>query len=191
MHRQLSLFPPVSALPSGFEYRPAVLSVEEEGELLARVRELPFRSFEFQGFLGKRRVLSYGWAYDFNDRVLRPAEEMPAFLHSLRESAAGLAGLRAAQFSHVLITEYGAGAGIGWHRDKGVFGEVVGISLLSPCLFRLRRREGSRWERVSLPLEPRSAYLLRGPARTEWEHSIPPGDTPRYSLTFRTLREAP
>jgi alkylated DNA repair dioxygenase AlkB len=57
-------------------------------------------------------------------------------------------------------------------------------------VFRFRRAAGVRkWERVSLTAEPRSAYLLSGPARFEWEHSIPPVDALRYSITFRTLRE--
>jgi len=37
--------------------------------------------------------------------------------------------------------------------------------------------------------EPRSAYLLSGPARTTWEHSIPPVTSLRYSITFRNVRE--
>ena len=86
----------------------------------------------------------------------------------------------------MLVTEYQAHAGIGWHRDKAVFGEVVGISLLASCQFRLRRKRATRWERVTLEAEPRSAYLLSGPSRTEWEHSIPEVDTLRYSVTFRT-----
>jgi alkylated DNA repair dioxygenase AlkB len=155
---------------------------------MPRVQELPFREFEFQGYVGKRRVVSYGWHYDFNDRTLRPAEPMPAFLLPLREVAADFAELPPEAFPHVLVTEYDVGTAIGWHRDKGVFGEVVGISLLSSCRFRLRRKVGSGWERVTLQMEPRSAYLLRGPARTEWEHSIPEAETPRYSITFRTLR---
>jgi alkylated DNA repair dioxygenase AlkB len=88
----------------------------------------------------------------------------------------------------VLVTEYGPGAAIGWHRDKGVFDEVVGISLVSPCNFRFRRKSGSAWERYSLTVEPRSMYLLSGAARTEWEHSIPGVDALRYSITFRSLR---
>jgi alkylated DNA repair dioxygenase AlkB len=89
-----------------------------------------------------------------------------------------------------LVTEYSPGAAIGWHRDKAEFGDVIGISLLSSCLFRLRRKAGAKWERASLQAEPRSAYLLRGPSRTEWEHSIPPVDAFRYSITFRNLRAA-
>ena len=98
-----------------------------------------------------------------------------------------MADLTADQLPHVLILEYAAGATIGWHRDKDVFDDVIGISLLSPCRFRFRRKSGSRWERAALTLEPRSVYLLRGPARTEWEHSIPAVDTLRYSITFRSL----
>jgi alkylated DNA repair dioxygenase AlkB len=85
--------------------------------------------------------------------------------------------------------EYGPGAAIGWHRDKSVFGQIVGVSLLSPCTFRLRRAVDTTWERVSLTAEPRSAYLLSGPAREEWEHSIPGVEQLRYSVTFRNIRE--
>ncbi len=119
---------------------------------------------------------------------MREAAAIPPFLHRLQAQAAAFAGLRPEELPHVLVTEYGAGAAIGWHRDKGVFGEVIGISLLSPCVFRLRRRVGSRWERYSLKAEPRSAYLLRGAARMEWEHSIPAVEALRYSITFRTLK---
>ena len=37
--------------------------------------------------------------------------------------------------------------------------------------------------------EPRSAYLLRGPVRRNWEHSIPPVEHLRYSVTFRNFVE--
>jgi alkylated DNA repair dioxygenase AlkB len=88
-----------------------------------------------------------------------------------------------------LVTEYAPGAGIGWHRDKNVFNEIIGISLLASCVFRLRRSVGSSWERANVVVDARSAYLLSGPARTEWEHSIPAVDALRYSITFRNLRE--
>jgi alkylated DNA repair dioxygenase AlkB len=88
----------------------------------------------------------------------------------------------------VLVTEYAPGAAIGWHKDRSVFGDVVGISLVSPCTFRLRRKAGMRWDRRNLTAEPRSVYLLRGPSRYEWEHSIPAVNQLRYSLTFRNIR---
>jgi len=187
--KQLTLLGGDQAWPEGFRYRPDLVSPEQEEALLQRVRELPFKEFEFQGFVGKRRTVSYGWHYDFNDRVLRKAEDLPPFLLSLREAAADFAGMAASRFQQVLVTEYTAGASIGWHRDKAVFGEVIGISLLSSCRFRFRRKAGTTWERVSLTAERRSTYLLDGPSRTEWEHSIPAVEALRYSVTFRNLRE--
>jgi alkylated DNA repair dioxygenase AlkB len=184
---ELDLVPDHPSLPQGFVYRANVLSAAEERLLLERIGERPLKELEFHGYTARRRTISFGWHYDFAHGKLGPAEEIPAWLLPLRETAAGLAGLTPDLLPHVLILEYGPGATIGWHRDKAVFGDVVGISLLSPCRFRLRRKTGSRWERASLTLEPRSAYLLRGPSRTEWEHSIPAVDALRYSITFRSL----
>lgn len=177
--------------PEGFRYQADVLPLNEEQDLVERVRELPLKEFEFHGYTGRRRVISYGWHYDFGERTLQQTDEMPAFLLTLRERAAAFAGLTAGDLPHALVTEYGPGAAIGWHRDKGVFGDVIGISLLSPCVFRFRRKAGSAWERYSLTVEPRSAYLLRGASRADWEHSIPAVDALRYSITFRSLRSKP
>lgn len=177
-----------SPRPEGFRYQPDVLPPDEERELVERIATLPLKEFEFHGYVGKRRVLSYGWHYDFGERKLSQVEEIPSFLLPARERAAAFAGVAPGDLPHALVTEYGPGAAIGWHRDKGVFGDVIGISLLSPCVFRLRRKAGAKWERYSLTAEPRSAYLLRGPSRTEWEHSIPAVDALRYSITFRSLK---
>lgn len=189
MPDQLGLFATRSALPEGFQYRPEVLSVIEERALLDQVRALPFTAFEFHGYVGKRRVVSYGWRYDFSARQLQRTEDIPPFLLALRETAARFAGMSPESLQQVLVTEYDAGAGIGWHRDKAIFGEVIGLSLLSSCVFRLRRKVGTTWERASITAEPRSAYLLRGPSRTEWEHSIPAVESRRYSITFRNFRD--
>jgi alkylated DNA repair dioxygenase AlkB len=170
-------------------YATDVLAPEEEQGLLDALSSLPFKEFEFHGFFGKRRVVSFGWHYDFNGGGLRTAGELPEFLLPIRERAAHFAGVAPAALEHALILDYPPGAAIGWHKDRPAFGDVIGISLLAPCTFRLRRKTGTTWERRSLTAEPRSAYLLRGPARNEWEHSIPPVAERRYSITFRTLRE--
>jgi alkylated DNA repair dioxygenase AlkB len=191
MQTQPTLFePPLSKLPEGFTYVPEFLSISEERALVKSMEPLPFKEFEFQGFRGKRCIVSYGWRYDFNGGGLSKTEDMPAFLLPIREKAANLAGKPAADLQQVLLTKYPAGAQIGWHKDKAVFNDVVGISLLASCTLRFRRRLGTKWERAALIAEPRSAYLLQGPARREWEHSIPALSNLRYSITFRNLRSA-
>src|SRR3954454_8357560 len=172
MADQLALFASGLALPEGFKYEPDLVTREAEQTLLEQIRALPFRDFEFHGFTGKRRVVSFGWRYDFNERVLHKENDIPPFLLPLRTDAARFAEIAPETLQHVLVTEYGPGAAIGWHRDKAVFGEVVAIALLAPCVFRLRRAGGETRERVNIVAEPRSAYVLRGPSRPEWEHSI-------------------
>jgi alkylated DNA repair dioxygenase AlkB len=185
---QLGLFEVGQRLPLGFKYQAHLLSAHEEQLLVEQLAALPLRAFEFRGYLGKRRVISFGWQYDFNKGALRKAEEIPSFLLPLRDGVARFAGVAPSDLRQVLVTEYAPGAGIGWHRDKPMFNQVVGISLLSPCLVRFRRRLGTAWERVSLTAEPRSVYLLQGPSRMEWEHSIPAVDSLRYSVTFRSFK---
>lgn len=178
------LFP---ALPEGFHYRDALLAPDEERALVAAIEPLPFRPFDFHGYLGKREVVSFGWRYDYGGRALRPADAIPSFLLPLREVVANFAGLAADDLRQVLVTRYDAGAGIGWHRDKPMFEDVIAVSLLAPCTLRFRRRDGAGWARAAQEVRPRSAYLLRGPARSEWEHSVPPVAARRYSITFRNF----
>ena len=193
MSPQMDLFAgpaaPEPGLPEGFRYAADVITAKDEADLLLHIRELPFREFEFHGYTGKRRVVSFGWKYDFSGRRLLKVDDIPDFLLALRASAARFAGMPPDAFQHALVTEYRPGAAIGWHRDKAEFGEIIGISLLASCVFRLRRTVSDGWERVNIVADPRSAYLLSGPSRSEWEHSIPGVNALRYSVTFRNLRE--
>jgi len=179
----------LSDYPAGFRYLPELIGGSEERQLLDQMAKLEFAPFRFQGFEGKRRVVSFGWRYDFNGGGLQKTDDMPAFLLPVRETAAAFAGLPPSKLQQVLLTEYPPGAAIGWHKDRSVFGDVVGLSLLSPCTFRFRRKGERKWERRSIVVEPRSAYLLRGSSRSDWEHSIPAVASLRYSITFRNLRE--
>jgi alkylated DNA repair dioxygenase AlkB len=175
-------------MPEGFRYAPDAISAVEESQLVAAFADLPFKEFEFHGFLGKRRVVPFGMRYDYNGGGLKTADPIPKFLLPLRDRAAAFAGLPSDSLQQALVTEYKPGAAIGWHRDRPHYGDVIGVSILAPCIFRMRRKNGTGWERAALRLEPRSIYLTHGPSRDEWEHSIPALDALRFSVTFRALR---
>jgi alkylated DNA repair dioxygenase AlkB len=178
----------VEPQPEGFAYGEDRIDAALQSALLREIEKLPFKPFEFHGFFGNRRTVSFGWRYDYAGRALQASDPMPGFLLPLCGLAADFAQLPADRFQQALVTEYAPGAGIGWHRDKPMFEDVVAFSLAAPCTLRFRRKEGAGWTRRSQPVLPRSAYLLRGPARFEWEHSIPPLDRLRYSITLRTFR---
>ena len=192
---QFELFAPARAvapwpMPIGFRYAPDLIDAGEEARLVEAFADLPFREFEFHGFLGKRRVVPFGFRHDYSGGGLQTAEPMPDFLLPLRERAAAFAGLPPDRLAHALVTEYRPGTSIGWHRDRPHYDDVIGISLSSPCTFRMRRKHDAGWERASLRVDRRSIYLMRGPSRWEWEHSIPAVEALRYSITFRSMRDA-
>ena len=118
-------------------------------------------------------MVSFGYRYDYDRRAVVGASPFPSFLVSLRNKVAAIFDRPAEAFRQVLINEYRPSAGIGWHRDKTQFDEVVGVSLLAPCVLRFRRKAAETWDRVSLAVEPCSAYLLSGarPHRVGAQHS--------------------
>jgi alkylated DNA repair protein (DNA oxidative demethylase) len=184
---QADLF--AQTLLAGLDYREDFISPEDERALLEQLGTMDLAPFRFHGWTDNRKTQSYGWRYDFDDASFRPTEPIPDWLQPLRKKTAALAEVPPDEIAHVLVARYDPGAGIGWHKDRSVFDRVVGISLNAPATLRFRQRDGSSFRRFSLPVEPRSAYLLSGEARDEWEHSIAPGDELRFSITFRTLSE--
>jgi alkylated DNA repair dioxygenase AlkB len=172
---------------TGLKYEAELIGKEDELRLLHHLDEIDLTPFRFHGWLGNRKTQSFGWRYDFEDASFSPAVPIPDWLHPLRQHAATFAGIPSDAFVHVLLARYDPGAGIGWHRDRDVFEEVVGISLNTPTKLRFRQRRNGGFRRANIELEPRSAYLLSGEARWDWEHRITPGDELRFSITFRTL----
>jgi alkylated DNA repair dioxygenase AlkB len=180
--------PAIAPAPAGFRYAPDLFSPAAERGFVEQFETLPFKPFEFHGYQGNRRIVSYGYRYDYAGRTLRASDAMPDFLTPLRDAARQFSGIAADKLEQALVTEYAPGAGIGWHRDKPMFEDVVALSFLAPCVLRLRRQDGTGWLRQSAEIAPRSGYLLHGDVRNEWEHSIVPMDVLRYSVTFRSFR---
>ena len=177
--------PPIA----GLAYRDEAIGAAHEEMLLEHLIAADLSPFRFHGWLGNRKTQSFGWRYDFDDASFSEAEAVPDWLAPLRQAAAAFAGVRPDEFVHVLLARYDPGAGIGWHRDRDVFEKVVGFSLMTPAALRFRRRKPGGFDRARIEVAPRSAYLLSGESRWEWEHSIAPGNQLRFSITFRTLSE--
>lgn len=177
-----------SALP-GFVHADAVVTPNEEAELIARIDQSDLSPFRFQQWTGKRLTRSFGWSYDFTNGEFEAAEPIPGWLVDVRNRAGLFVGLDATALVQALVIRYDPGAGIGWHKDRPVFEHVVGVSLGIPATMRFRRRNGAKFDRASALLEPRSVYRLSGEIRHDWEHSIAEMDHTRWSITFRSLSE--
>ena len=182
------LFPEAADLPEGFVYCDEIISTAEEGTVLEGLRALAFGEVRMRGQVARRRTIHFGWTYGYESWRVEPGPPMPAFLLGLRARAAALARVEPEALAEVLATHYPPGAGIGWHRDAPAFGVVVGVSLLGACRFRFQQGRGAARQTRAVTLAPRSAYVLDGAARWQWQHAIPPGRDERYSITFRTVR---
>jgi DNA oxidative demethylase len=181
--------PDVRVVPEGLLYRDDVLTPTEEEDLLAAVQDIDYQSFVMRGQAARRTVRSYGWSYSFDTAQLTATDPLPAPLVELRERVATLTDVAPEAFEQALVTRYPPGATIGWHRDAPPFGPtIIGVSLGSPSRMRFQRKLGGVRYLHDQRLEPRSAYVLSGTARSAWEHSIPATKDLRFSVTFRTIR---
>jgi alkylated DNA repair dioxygenase AlkB len=189
---QQELFDSAPNRPEGFVYEPGFISHEEEAALVKLIQDLPLQEAKYKDYTARRRTVSYGSAYDYGKNALDPAPAIPAFLMPLRERVAGWAGLPPEKFVQGLVSEYRPGTPLGWHRDVPNFEVIVGVSLGAACRMRLRPyRPGLRNRReevITVELEPRSAYQIRGTARWGWQHSVAATKELRYSITFRSAR---
>ena len=114
--------------PPGFRYEPDVIAPDEEQALVERIRGLAWEEVKMRGQVARRRTVHFGWLYGYESWRIEPGPPLPEFLLSLRERAGALASVAPDALVEVLVTEYAPGAGIGWHRDAPMFGDVVGIS---------------------------------------------------------------
>ncbi|HVG12128.1 MAG TPA: alpha-ketoglutarate-dependent dioxygenase AlkB [Flavisolibacter sp.] len=187
----LTLFPEESIFPAGFTYEECFLCKEEEEALIHAIRGLELQQFIFQGYEAKRKVASFGWDWNFENRTLNKGAAIPQAFLPLLEKVSHHLGIAAGKIAELLVTEYEKGTVINWHRDAPPFDTIIGLSLLSDCTFRLRpqlKEQQTRGAIRSFTVRRRSLYVMAGEARSEWQHSIAPVKGLRYSVTLRTLK---
>jgi alkylated DNA repair dioxygenase AlkB len=182
----------VESIP-GLQYQPDFLSVEEEAQLLEVVQTLPLHPAKYKEYLARRQVVSFGGNYDFGTNTLRPGMALDERLVPLRDRVAAWLGVGRAQLVQVLVAEYAPGTPLGWHRDVPDFEAIVGVSLRNEAVLRFRPyppAEAAKRQVVQLDVAPRSIYKMEGAARWAWQHCVPPVKAHRWSITFRTPRDA-
>ena len=183
-----------AAMLEGWRYEDDFLDAQEEQDLLQVVRTLPLQPMRYKDYQARRRGISFGGHYDFDANRLRPSPDLPPALRPLRARVAQRMGVAPEALVHVLVAEYQPGTPLGWHRDVPDFEEVAGVSLMGTGLMQFRpyppERDalGRPVPHIDLVVEPRSLYVMRGPARWRWQHRVTPVQALRYSITLRTAR---
>jgi alkylated DNA repair dioxygenase AlkB len=186
-----SLFDISPVYPTGFNYLPDFITIQEEEALCNEISKISLHTFNFRGYEAKRKVASFGYDYSFEKQTLTKGAEIPSVFDSLIGKVGTALSIPKIDFTELLITEYPVGSVINWHRDAFPFRIIAGISLHSDCTFRLRPHDKSKQNRnaiISFPVERRSLYVMQGEVRSHWEHSISPVKNIRYSITLRTLK---
>jgi alkylated DNA repair dioxygenase AlkB len=145
-----------------------VITVEEEIELNQNIPNLT-RKYS-------RKILRYGVSkYDNNLISL----EVPQYLLDLSDKLTKLGILKFVPKDYT-INIYKPNDFIDYHIDLGDDDTLI-LSILTPINFNLRKGD----EMVSFELPQRSALLLTGDYRTDWEHSIERVTDRRISVVFR------
>jgi alkylated DNA repair dioxygenase AlkB len=173
----------------GLRYVPGYLDAAAHGRLLTAVDEEAWRDF------GPRRVQIYGYSYHHTKGGVYRTDDLPPWAQELAERLERDGFLERAD--QLVVNDYAAGQGIHPHVDAPVFTDtIVSISLGSSCVMEFTTEAGAREEQF---LEPMSALVIAGEARSDWKHAIPAREQDvwggrvvprarRVSLTFRKMR---
>jgi len=148
-------------------YREAI-TVEEEMALNEAIPNLT-RKYS-------RKILRYGVSKYNNNLV---SVEVPQYLLELADKLTGLGILKFTPKDYTLNI-YKPGDFIDYHIDLGDDDTLI-LSILTPITFNLKKNE----EVVSFEFPNKSAFLLTGEYRTEWQHAIEPVADRRISVVFR------
>lgn len=175
---------PSTQLPPGLKLAHEVLCPAEEAALFGLIAASGLACSAYDPG-NTRSSTSYGWKYDFAGDRFVPCAPIPQGFRAIAEKAAAFAGLGYDDIAECLLNRYEPGAVIQPHLDKPVWEHVIGVSLGVPATMMFRHPVSGEGRPVELP--PRSMYLLAGDARHIWQHSLPPMQGTRYSITFRSF----
>lgn len=161
-----------------------ILTPDEEAALIVLI-ETSGLAYSAYDPGNRRSSASYGWKYDYATDSFAPCAPIPEGFRAIADKAAAFSGLAYGDFAECLLNRYEPGAVIQPHLDKPVWEQVIGVSLGVPTTMIFR--EPGSGEEQPIELLPRSIYMLAGDARHVWQHSLPPMQGTRYSITFRSF----
>ena len=175
----------------GFSYHKEFISSDDEGLLIKHADSHPWDT------TWRRRIQQYGFSYGTSRR--ESLGDMPDWLSWLCSRLREERIFRETP-NQVIINEYLPGQGIAPHVDyRSNYGSTVAsLSLGSPVVMDFMSKEKKK---ISHLLEPRSLFVLSGPARFDWKHGIAPRKMDHYlgavvtrgrrlSCTFRTTSQS-
>ena len=183
----------LSKLPKGCIYLSQYLGPSVAGGLLHWLDGLA--SSEWRVDLS-RRVIHYGWRYDYRSKAITPDMEIGPLPAEIDDLAVAL--FEDEHFDRVpdqvIVNEYLPGQGIAMHTDHPDFGPTVATMSLGDA-WTMEFRDPKSNEQRSHLLEVGSILILSGEARHQWQHGIAKRKTEpdgrkrqrRVSLTFRTV----
>lgn len=181
---QEKLFDQAQRLPNGLVYRPNFITDDEEELLLAMIESCNLAHMKYDIQSTGESVMTRRRAAWFSERAI---EGFPRWLHPLRARVAKWLDVPKRRLASALINEYIPGTGMGWHRDNEDIEHVVGVSLGTWCTMGFRPYALTRTEDIEwLELERKSAYIMQGSVRWDYQHRVMPVKALRYSITFRT-----
>lgn len=193
MQSELFAASEATASIDGLRYQPDFLSCDEEAGLLDIISSLPLHAAQYKEYVARRRVVSFGGSFDYDENILRPGVPLDARLVPVRDRVAAWLGVASESLVHALVAEYTPGTPLGWHRDVPDFETIVGVSLGGEATLRFRPyppTHPNAREDLQLDVSPRSIYKMAGAARWDWQHCVPAVKALRWSITFRTRRLA-
>ncbi|MEN9613521.1 MAG: hypothetical protein RLZZ628_4335 [Bacteroidota bacterium] len=153
----------------GLTYIPAFITVEEQQNLLESIDKN-----EWLNDL-KRRVQHYGYKYNYRKRNIDLSMKIGALPNWAIQIGQKLLAqdLIKQEPDQLIINEYLPGQGIANHIDcEPCFEDgIASISLGSACCIEFTNGH-NRSEIIPILLEPRSAIVMKGIARYDWQHGI-------------------
>jgi alkylated DNA repair dioxygenase AlkB len=163
----------------GFKIIPNFLSEKEEREILSHLTLSKKVSGETRSSIKR-----YGSNIPYKNQIV--SDKIPEYLEHISKKIFAQGLLKEIPDS-ISINEYQTGNAIAPHIDSLSSGPIITIvSLLSDAVMVFSNNN----QHISRLVPARSLVQFSGPLRFDWEHSIEPVESTRFSIVFRSGKKS-